>query len=64
MPVHIGELSSEVTLAAGDLPLGAAQLEKIAQFVLARLRQQEREQKSRREATAITPGAAPATPAD
>jgi hypothetical protein len=59
MPVQIGELSSDVTLVAGDLPLGEAQMEKIAQFVLARLRQQEREGKSRREATEITPGAAP-----
>ena len=36
MPVHIGELSSDVTLVSGDLPLGEAQMEKIAQFVLAR----------------------------
>jgi hypothetical protein len=34
-------------------------MEKIAQFVLARLKQQEREGKSRREATEITSGAAP-----
>jgi hypothetical protein len=56
MPVHIGELSSEVAVADGDLPLGEAQLERIAQYVLRKLRQQDREQQARRAATSLGSG--------
>lgn len=60
MPVHIGQMTSEMTLIDGDMPLTAAQVEKLVQIVLQRLEQQQRSQRQGREATAIrnesTPG--------
>jgi hypothetical protein len=37
MPVHIDEMVSDVTVVAGDLPLSAAQIERLVQIVIKRL---------------------------
>ncbi|MFO7664328.1 MAG: hypothetical protein R6X18_17285 [Chloroflexota bacterium] len=53
MAVHIEEMTSEVTVVAGELPLSPAQIEKLVQLVCRRLQEMEREAKIGREATTI-----------
>jgi hypothetical protein len=60
MPVHIGEMSSEVTVLEGDLPLNEEQLNKLVQLVLKKLSEKEREQRYIREDTQLRHQAAPA----
>ncbi len=62
MPVHVEEMSSEVTVVSGDLPLSEAQLEKLVKLVLRRLEQHQREGARVREATQLRRGATPPTP--
>jgi hypothetical protein len=59
MPVHIDQVTSEVGVSTGDLPLSAAQIEKLVGIVLRRLDQRDRERQRLGEATAIRPQAAP-----
>lgn len=59
---HIENVSSEVTVLAGDLPLSAQQIDKLVQLVIARLKEMEREGKNSREATAVRSQATPALP--
>jgi hypothetical protein len=59
MPVHIENMTSEVTAFSGDLPLSQEQIELLVQIVLKRLERVEREAKLGREATAIRAQAAP-----
>ena len=37
MPVHIEEMTNEVTVVAGDLPLTEVQIERLVQIVFKRL---------------------------
>jgi len=60
MPVHIGEMSSYVTVLDGDLPLNEEQLDKLVQLVLKKLAEKEREQGYIQEATQLRRRAAPA----
>jgi hypothetical protein len=62
MPVLVGEMTSEVTVLDGDLPLAEPQLEKLVKLVIQRIQEQERERKYNREATTLRRYAAPATP--
>ena len=57
MPVHVEELTQEVTVANGDLPLSQAQVQRLVHLVLEQLSRQEREIKLRRESTSIQPQA-------
>ena len=59
MPVHVEEMTSEVTVFEGDLPLSEAQMEKLVQLVLLRLEEKQREARQIHEATALRRGAAP-----
>ena len=59
MPVHIGELTSDVTLIQGDLPLSAEQLDRLVRLVLECLESKQREERMAREATAVRRAAAP-----
>jgi hypothetical protein len=59
MPVDIGKVTTEVVVADGDLPLSAAQLEKLVQFVLRRLEEKRRAEQLTRDATTIRAQAAP-----
>lgn len=45
MPIHINEMTSDVTVYEGDLPLNQAQIERLVRLVLQRL---EEEQSARR----------------
>lgn len=62
MTVHVEEMVSEVTVVQGDLPLTEAQLEKVADFVIARLEQRTRDRAQARTATELRPTSAPPAP--
>ncbi len=59
MPVHVEEMTSEVAVFEGDLPLTEAQLDKLVRLVLQRLGDKQREAKQAREATTLRQEAAP-----
>lgn len=62
MPIHIEEMSSDVTVFDGELPLSPAQLERLIQIVLQRLDQREQGQRQHRDATRLRARAAPPLP--
>ena len=62
MPVHIEEMSSEVTVFDGELPLSPAQLERLIQIVIQRLEHKKRTERQHQEATKLRPQSAPPTP--
>lgn len=62
MAVHIDEMSSEVSVFDGDLPLSPAQLERLIQIVLQRLDQREQGKRQHLEATRLRSHAAPPLP--
>jgi hypothetical protein len=53
MPVHIGDLASEVAVADGDLPLSEAQLERLVRIIIERIERHERQRQRRETATAL-----------
>jgi len=59
MAVHIDQMTSEIGVAKGDLPLTSAQIEKLVSMVLRRLDQRDRDRQRLGEATAVRPQAAP-----
>ena len=59
MPVHVGELASDVSVEDGELPLSPAQLEQVTAAVLRRLEQRDRDRRDNRDATSLRPRAAP-----
>jgi hypothetical protein len=59
MPVHVEEVTSEVTVADGQLPLSDAQLERLVALVASRLEQRRRAASQTRDATALRHGAEP-----
>jgi hypothetical protein len=59
MPVHIEQLTQEVTVGDGDLPLSDAQVMKLVKLVLEQLERKQREAQRVKEATALRPQAAP-----
>jgi hypothetical protein len=59
MPVHIEEMTSEVAVFDGELPLTPQQVDKLVRLVLQRLQEKQRETKSSREATMLRSEAAP-----
>lgn len=59
MPVHVEELTSEVTVAEGELPLTPEQIEKLVRLVLARLDARGRDAERAGEATRLRRQASP-----
>ena len=59
MPVHIGELTSDVAVHEGEVPLSPAQLDKIVALVMKRIEAARREAKHAKEATSVRDGALP-----
>jgi hypothetical protein len=51
MPVHVEEMTSEVAVAAGDLPLSEAQIDRLVAIVLKKLDQKRKDAERIREAT-------------
>jgi hypothetical protein len=58
VPVHIEDLTSEVTVVDGDSFLTPAQSEKIVQMVLRRIREKAREAERKAKATKLNRQAA------
>lgn len=59
MPVHVENLTTEVTLAEGDIPLSEAQVEALVSRVLQRIEERERATRDHEEATGIRECATP-----
>jgi hypothetical protein len=59
MPFHIEEVTSEVTVIEGDLPLSPAQVEALVRVVVKRLQEQDRDAKLANEASTIQRHVAP-----
>lgn len=59
MPVHVEEMTSEVAVLDGDLPLSEKQVEKLVQIILRRLEEEQRGAASNREATTLRRSARP-----
>jgi hypothetical protein len=53
MPVHIEEMSSEVTIVEGELPMTPAQIEKLVKLVIKRIADREKENEKSRAATQL-----------
>jgi len=58
MPVYVEEMTSEVAVFEGELPLTEAQIEKLVKLVLRRLEEKQREVRHIREATVLRRDAA------
>jgi hypothetical protein len=59
MPLHIGELTADVTVLDGELPLSERQLCQLADAVLRVIDARERDERRQQEATCITRSAQP-----
>lgn len=59
MAVHVEELTSEVSVVEGELPLSPEQVERLVRLVISRLAEQHRDEQRRREATQIRRQASP-----
>jgi hypothetical protein len=53
MPVHIEEMTTNVSVVEGELPLTSAQIEKLVALVIKRLSEQQLDAKRRRDATQL-----------
>jgi hypothetical protein len=53
MPIHVDEMTSEVTVIAGDLPLTDAQIDKLTSLVINRIAERQRDAGRAREATEL-----------
>lgn len=62
MPVHIQNLTSEVTPLEADFPLSPEQIERLVQIVLRRLEQHQHDEQQHRESTALRPSVLPPLP--
>jgi hypothetical protein len=62
MPIHVGEMTSDVNAFDSDLPLSEAQIEKLVEIILRRLERKQREKELDREATTIRRSSAPPLP--
>ena len=59
MPVHIENMTNQVTVADGDMPLSQTQLDQLMAQLLQRLERQQRLAEQDEEATSIRPAARP-----
>jgi hypothetical protein len=59
MPVHVEDMTSEVAVLDGNLPLSEEQVEKLVQIIMRRLEEKKRVEERNREATALRRTARP-----
>ena len=59
MPIHVGQMTSNVAVQEGELALSPAQLEKLVALVIARLEDRAREAERARAATKLCRQASP-----
>jgi hypothetical protein len=62
MPVHIENMTSDVSVFDGDLPMSEAQIDKLTALVMERIEKKHRAQQQNREATRLSRHAAPPSP--
>jgi hypothetical protein len=53
MPVHVEEMTSEVAVFDGDLPLTEEQIDKLVRIVMKRIEQKQRDTASRSAQTRV-----------
>jgi hypothetical protein len=53
MPVHIEEMTSDVTIVEGELPMTPAQVEKLVRLVMKRISDKCKEEQKSRAATQL-----------
>ncbi|MGF1580051.1 MAG: hypothetical protein ACFCD0_11880 [Gemmataceae bacterium] len=53
MPIHVGQMQSDVTVLDANMPLSEAQIEKLVTLVLQRLEEQQRAQQAGQAETSI-----------
>ena len=53
MPIHIEEMTNEVTVVDGELPLSEAQIQRLAAVVLQRLNEQRQQEQQQQETSVI-----------
>ena len=59
MPVHVEEMSADVTLSEGELPMSDSQLEKLVEIVMQRIEQAKLDQQHGDESSEIRNSATP-----
>lgn len=59
MPVHVEEMTSEVSVVEGELPLSPEQVEKLVRLVIRRLAEKHQEDQRVLEATRLRRQASP-----
>jgi hypothetical protein len=59
MPMHINELTSEVAITSGDLPLSQAQLDKLVNLVMHRINEKHRQATLTKEAAKLDQSVVP-----
>ena len=59
MSVHVDEMTSEINIVEGELPLTAAQIERLVKLVTSRLDARKRDASHQRDATSLTSSVAP-----
>ena len=59
MSVHVDEMTSEINIVEGELPLTTAQIEKLVKLVMSRLDARKRDAGHQRDATSLTGSVAP-----
>lgn len=59
MAVHVEEITNEVAVLAGELPLSERQLDRLVELVATRLQARERARDERDEDRTLQAGAAP-----
>ena len=53
MTIHIDEVSTQVSMATGDVPLSDAQVRRLVEMVVKRLEEHERSERVRRQETGM-----------
>jgi hypothetical protein len=59
MSVHVDEMTSEINIVEGELPLTMPQIEKLVKLVISRIDARKRDVGQQRDATSLTGSVAP-----
>ena len=62
MPIHIENMTSEVTVLDGDFPLTETQINQLVQLIMQRMEAQQQAQQYQQQATSLRTQAAPSLP--
>jgi len=59
MSVHIDDMTADISVVEGELPLNAAQIEKLVKLVMHRIEERKRDARQQGEASAMRGSVAP-----